>query len=172
MRLVHVAIGIGFLVVGAGQFLLSEAMVAQQRNRNGRPPVSLTPFTDCVADPNGFLSWLEGEGDDRVRGPKTGDRVVAVDGEPFTGMASYLVRYWKRPAGEGITMTFQDQMGVERTWTDRPIHCNKCGVIGALWAVSIWGISPFFCLGVAWAVVAQQPRSPLAWAFVGLMLSL
>ncbi len=172
MWLAQVAIGVGFLVLGTGQFLLSESMVAQQASRKGWPPVSITPFTDRVADPGGFWSSPEGEDGELSRGPKTGDRVVAVEGAPFTGMASYLVRYWKRPRSAGITMTFQDQAGVERTWTSRPSHCTLCGFIGGLWAVSVWGIAPFFCLGMAWVVVVHQPRSPLAWAFVGLMLSL
>lgn len=168
----QVAIGAGFLVVGAGQFLLSQTMVAQHGRLRHWPPVSITPFTDFVADPSGF-SVRDREAGCARFGPRTGDEVVAVDGAPFQGMASYLRRYWRaRPQGEEFTMTFRGPAGGEWTWANRPIPCTTCGYLGELWLVSICGILPFFCLGAAWLVAAQQPRSQLAWAYAGLMLSL
>jgi hypothetical protein len=163
MWLVRLAICAGFLLIGYAQFRLSDDMVRQQRDFDSRVPFALTPFSNRIAI---ATSW----------GPQPDDRLLLLNGEPYTGMHRYLWRYWDvvrlydTPGAKEFAVTVESGGRTAMFVLPRK-HCT-CGIPSRIWAISIWAAPPFFCILTAWFGVMRHPRSPLAWAFAGTLLSL
>lgn len=177
MKLVRLAIGAGFLLVCAAQVRLSTDLVSHQRDYRFRVPVWLTPFSDRFAsgygytlrpqDRHGSVDWRLG----------IDDRLLQVNGKPFTGMASYLPFYWAsvrrydQPGAAEFTLTVQPGDGRIETL----VHQRRgfTYLIPSLHAVLlILVLPPFLCILAAWLLVSRSPSSRLAWAAAGLLLSL
>ncbi len=171
MWLVRLAIGAGFLLIGVAQFRLSDEMVRQQRDLYYRIPSALTPFSDRIGVSSGY-SWTPQGADVGIDWrPEEGDRLLLVNGAPFVGMADYLRAFRAVPGGGEFTVTVRNAEGKEATFAyhGRP---RTCGSPSRAWAISVWALPPFFCLFTACFAVLQYPRSSLAWAFGGALLSL
>jgi hypothetical protein len=108
---------------------------------------------------------------------RRGDQILRVNGKPFTGMSLYLRELWEaqhRPPSKiskpfFVTVLSHDSR-VHTIEFGVP-HCT-CGTLSDWQAVILWVISPMFCILVGFTTVALRPLSILAWAYLGLMLSL
>jgi hypothetical protein len=154
-----------------------------QRTLDFYVPFLLKPFTSEVAVVSHAMNWEQGRQSYGVWNYsvlRRGDRLIAVNGRPFSGMSVYLRELWdiqhQRPPEPPVpewkpfVVTVLARDGNTRTIEFGFPHCT-CGV-PALWqALALWLIAPLFCVLVGFATAALRPSSRLAWAYLGLMLS-
>jgi hypothetical protein len=165
------------------QVRLSLATVETQRTLNYYVPFLLEPFTSRVHALGHSMNWEKGRQADARRLNysvlRLGDRVVKVNGRPFTGLSSYLTQLWNtqhrtEPRGQPPSLFFVTV--VTREGSTREIefgfpHCT-CGIPELFEAVFFWTVAPLFCITIGALTAALRPNSVLAWTFLGLMLSL
>lgn len=157
--------------------------IRAQRSLDFYIPFLVRPFTSVVTDVCNDMNWEQGRVSAAGRRSfavlRAGDRLIEVNGRPFTGMSLYLRELWKMqhqshpdPARSvGFTAKVLARDGVLRTIESGVPHCT-CG-IPALWqAVLVWLAAPFFCILTGFMTAAMRPSSLLAWTFLALTLSL
>lgn len=128
-----------------------------------RQPFSLLENTPVVADP----------ADARQSGVRAGDRVIAINGHPFTGNTVLTEALEKARPGQRLRIQVQRGQHEERSFdVTLPPHTGAPYGLGA-WALQfvLYIAMPLSCLLLGFWVAAMRPRDPLAWLLLGLMLS-
>ncbi|MBV9210837.1 MAG: PDZ domain-containing protein, partial [Acidobacteria bacterium] len=105
-------------------------------------------------------------------GLQVGDRIVAINGRPFTGDAVWIEAF--RNTVPGQTMTFAVERGGERKSFDVSLtkaekNVNRLTEMAVLLFFGV--LMPDFCLLLGFWVAFMRPRDPLAWLVLALMLS-
>ena len=112
-------------------------------------------------------------------GIQYGDRILAINGHPFTGNSVYLEELRKSHAGDSIEFTIQPQTSAAastppppRTVAVRlaPVYATRPGLLDLLGRVFFLSvIFPFGCLALGVWVVAARPRDWNAWFLLGIL---
>jgi phosphoserine phosphatase RsbU/P len=112
-------------------------------------------------------------------GIQNGDRILAINGHPFTGNNVYLEELRKAHAGDSLALTIQPQGSAAaatppppRTVEVRlaPVYATRPGfldLVGRVFFLSV--IFPFGCLVLGVWVVAARPRDRNAWFLFGIL---
>ncbi len=178
---VYVVLLCAFCLVAAYQLRMSLDTVHWQRRWDFWVPFQLAPFTDRIDDRAYFASWEQGSGIDKRFSIRWRDELLGVNGRPFLGMSMYLqelVQVYHHPLPVApkfewhrffVTIRSSDSR-IHNVEISFP-HCT-CGVPTVLEATSLWVVPPMFCVLMGFLTVFFRPQSPLAWAFLGAMLSL
>lgn len=138
-------------------------------------PFGLASSGAVIGDVSGgeIVKWVRPEA--AAAGLLAGDRLLQVEGEPFTGR-SVLMRAMAK-AGPGQTLTVRIRRETETGSTEtsaiirltaaaRPSHFIdwlQAGVLGVA--------MPTLCLALGFWVAAVRPGDPMAWLLLGLMVS-
>ncbi len=108
----------------------------------------------------------------KAGGLAEGDRLIALDGRPYRGIADVADAVVGRKVGDTLTVEFE--RGGERHTAgirlERPIRTFG-RASGAVLALVLGIVLPFLCLGLGAWVVLVRPRDPLAWIFLGMLAS-
>lgn len=109
------------------------------------------------------------------------DEVLRVNGRPFRGVSMYLrellnAEHQPPPAPPNFewhpfALTTRFSGGTLHHVEVGFPHCT-CGIPNMFESVAAWVVPPIFCVILGFATVCLRPRAMLAWAFLGLMLSL
>ncbi len=112
-------------------------------------------------------------------GIQYGDRILAINGHPFTGNNVYLEELRKSHAGDSLALTIQPQGSAAgatppppRTVEVRlaPVYATRPGLLDLLGRVFFLSvIFPFGCLALGVWVVAARPRDWNAWFLLGIL---
>jgi sigma-B regulation protein RsbU (phosphoserine phosphatase) len=112
-------------------------------------------------------------------GIQYGDRILAINGHPFTGNNVYLQELRKSHAGDSLALTIQPQGSSaaatplpSRTVAVRlaPVYATRPGLLDLLGRVFFLSvIFPFGCLALGVWVVAARPRDWNAWFLLGIL---
>ena len=112
-------------------------------------------------------------------GIQYGDRILAINGHPFTGNNVYLEELRKSHAGDSLALTIQPQSSAaaatpppSRTVAVRlaPVYATRPGLLDLLGRVFFLSvIFPFGCLALGVWVVAARPRDWNAWFLLGIL---
>lgn len=180
-RLVVRYLALGVVVIWAVvlQVRLSAETVRLQRSLDFYVPFLMEPFAAKVTVPDYVTNWEKGHrpGADRVLRP--GDRVVKVNGRPFTGQSIYLTELWNiqhssRPETASwafFSVTILTHDGRTREIEFSFPHCT-CGMPDLFDVVFFSMAVPLFCIAIGALPVAVRPKSVLAWAWFGSLLAL
>jgi sigma-B regulation protein RsbU (phosphoserine phosphatase) len=107
-------------------------------------------------------------------GLQQGDRIVAVNGQPFRGLADYYVAVAHAPAGSQIRVDITS--GDESHPTERsllmPVANQHPTATDVVALVALYFLLPVICLALGFWVAFSRPRDPLAWLLLGMMLAL
>lgn len=128
-----------------------------------RQPFSLFENTPIVSNP----------ADARQAGVRSGDRVIAINGHPFTGNAVLAEVLEKARPGDRLTVQVRRGDQGERSF-DITLPPRTSDTLGpGAWALHLVLkiVMPVFCLLLGFWVATMRPRDPLAWLLLGLMLS-
>jgi hypothetical protein len=167
------------------QVRLSLATVHTQQTLDFYVPFLLEPFTAKAYAVDRTMNWVKGSeaGARRLNRSvlREDDRVVKVNGRPLTGLSLYLAELWnhehqhQKVRGalpfDGFHVTVLTKHGSTREIEFQFPHCT-CGAPAPLESTFFWAVGPIFCICMGALTAALRPRSLLAWAFFGLMLSL
>ncbi|HEY0544111.1 MAG TPA: SpoIIE family protein phosphatase [Pyrinomonadaceae bacterium] len=111
-------------------------------------------------------------------GLQTGDRIVAINGKPFTGEAVWIEAFRNTVPGQTMNFTVErNQTGgaaPERKSFDVSLVKVEKGVnrLTELAVLIFFGVlMPNFCMLLGFWVAFVRPRDPLAWLVLALMLS-
>jgi phosphoserine phosphatase RsbU/P len=111
-------------------------------------------------------------------GIQYGDRILAINGHPFTGNNVYLEELRKSHAGDSLALTIQPQgfaaaaTPPSRTVAVRlaPVYATRPGLLDLLGRVFFLSvIFPFGCLALGVWVVAARSRDWNAWFLLGIL---
>ncbi len=107
-------------------------------------------------------------------GIQFGDRLIAINGRPFTGNNVYLEELRNAHAGDSIALTIQPRGSgtAQRTVTLRlaPVYATRPTLIDLISRVYFLGmIFPLACLALGVWVVAARPRDRNAWFLLGIL---
>jgi sigma-B regulation protein RsbU (phosphoserine phosphatase) len=110
-------------------------------------------------------------------GVHKGDRLLAVEGQTYTGRNLLFDKIYDARVGETLTVRVRHQASEglpdeEKRITVRTAAENAAPSVWDWLFVLILSIAtPTFCLLLGFFVVTLRPRDPLAWLLLGLMLS-
>ena len=165
--------------VVAYQLRISLDTIHLERHLDLYVPVLFQPFTNRIGDIAYVSNWEAGSpynGGGRRSVLIHGDAVLAVNGRSFSGMSLYLRELWKAQhqrtsaTAHYFTLTISRSDGIHNVEFGFP-HCT-CGIPTAVEAALFWVLPPMFCVLLGFATAFLRPRAMLAWAFLGVMLSL
>ncbi len=133
--------------------------------------VAETPLT--VNRFNGVIEALTAASE--TAGIAVGERLIAVDGEPFNGAGALARAAWDRAPGSELRLTIGSATTPPAS-RDVTLVLQEDRVLGkrpwsGLLVLSVLLLAPFFCIAIGAFVVAMRPRDPLAWVLFGLMVS-
>ena len=100
-------------------------------------------------------------------GLRTGDTLLAVNGQKYTGTAQLAEAYARANAGDQIELTVKSKGG-ERTVV-LPVTAGTLPVSRQAFDILINVVAPIGCIVLASWVVLVRPRDLLAWILLGLM---
>jgi hypothetical protein len=101
-----------------------------------------------------------------------GDEVLAVNGQPFTGLAVYFGELQANQGGaKRFTVTIRSPSGAVSEADVGFPHCT-CGIASRATIVKTHVLPPLLCVLIGFAVALLRPRQPLALLFLALMLCL
>jgi len=139
-------------------------------------------YGDRVARPptyHGYrLDSVTGTSPDAAKaGIRIGDRVLAINGRPFTGYNVYIEELRRSRAGGLIDLTIQPSNPTPAGQSPRivavrlePVYASRPGLLeifGRILFLSV--IFPFACLALGVWVVAARPRDTNAWFLLGIL---
>jgi sigma-B regulation protein RsbU (phosphoserine phosphatase) len=111
-------------------------------------------------------------------GLQQGDRIVAINGKPFTGDAVWIDAFRNTVPGQTMTFTVErnqpGQAAPERKSFDVSLTKAEKSInrLTELAVLIFFGVlMPNFCLLLGFWVAFVRPRDPLAWLVLALMLS-
>jgi sigma-B regulation protein RsbU (phosphoserine phosphatase) len=110
-------------------------------------------------------------------GIHSGDRVLAIDGRPFTGFNVYLEEMRKHHAGDDLNLTILPESASSSLQTPKtvavrlaPVYGVRPGLLEQISRVFFLNvIFPFACLALGVWVVAAKPRDLNAWYLLGIL---
>jgi hypothetical protein len=166
----YALLGVAFLAIAAFQVRVSLDTIHLQRNLDFYLPFVL-PFTSRLD-----MFWTAWAPRTEIDGPselRRGDRIVSVNGRSLTGNSVYLRELWRSQQRVSEPFIVRAVTRDSRVKTVEFIEARcTCGSPTFSQAVAVWLVPQLFCLAAGFCVVALRPSSPLAWAFLALMLSL
>jgi hypothetical protein len=167
---VYVALLCLFCSVTAYQLRISLDTVHFERTLDFYVPFLLDPFTDRIGARDYFHSREEGSlfPADHYSGLRWRDELLSVNGRAFRGMSGYLIEL-RHTTDFTVTIRSSDSR-IHHVEFGIP-HCT-CGRPSLFEAAIIWIAPPMFCVLLGFVTVCLRPRAMLAWAFLGIMLSL
>lgn len=106
-------------------------------------------------------------------GVQKGDRLLSVNGQPFTGLKVLYDAVARSKIGDPITIRFdRDGTGPQEVTIHIPEYKYEAQSVGGwIFVIVFSGIMPFFCLLVGFWVATIRPTDPMAWLLLALMLS-
>ncbi len=137
-------------------------------NERARPPLG----TEYVGP---AITFVNPEAE--AAGIHKGDRLLAVDGQSYTGRDVLFDKIYDGRAGDTLTVRVQHQASEGLPDEDKRIAVRTAAanapptVWDWLFVIVLSISTPTFCLLLGFLVVSLRPRDPLAWVLLGLMLS-
>jgi hypothetical protein len=166
-----------FAFVLAYQLRSSLDTVHLERSYEFYLPFVLQPFTNRIAHLDSLRIWEAANQRDQRPVLHRQDEVLSVNEQPLRGVSTYFRELWKSmhqpPDAEWrpFVVTARSTNGaIHRVEVGFP-HCT-CGIPSCFDAAATWIVPPVFCVLLGFATVFLRPKAMLAWAFLGLMLSL
>ncbi len=108
---------------------------------------------------------------------RKGDRLLAIDGEPYVGRGLLFDKIYDAKVGDTLTFRIQHDASEGLPDEDKKITVRAASANAPpsiwdwLFVIVLSIATPTFCLLLGFFVVALRPKDPLAWLLLGLMLS-
>jgi hypothetical protein len=169
-----------FLLTTVYQVAISRDTIHVQRNLDFYIPLLVKPFTPEVEEIDTTVNWEVSQAQ-KYSVLQRRDVLLEVNGKPFTGTSILFRELWDvlhqaPPAPptfltNPFVVTVMGRDSVRRKIQIGFPHCH-CGIPGLWTATAMWMLPPLVCVVLGLATVFVRPTSKLAWAWLGLMLSL
>jgi sigma-B regulation protein RsbU (phosphoserine phosphatase) len=112
--------------------------------------------------------------DARKAGLQPGDRIVAVNEQPFRGLVDYYGVAAHAPAGTQIRVEVNsgNEAHPNVHTVLMPISNQHPTAADVIALVALYFLLPVICLGLGFWVAFNRPSDPLAWLLLGMMMAL
>ena len=184
MLRIRLGLAAAFCLILAYQFRISLDTINMQTQWSNYVPFLLAPFSDRIESSDRHSAWESGDGIPDYKRSfeiRYRDQLLKANDKPIMGFSTYLRelrRILRQPPPSPPNWKNQLFMATIRASDDSVHHvvisfphCT-CGAPTTTEATTVWLIPPVFCATLGFLGALRRPRSPLAWAFLALMLSL
>lgn len=103
-------------------------------------------------------------------GVRAGDQLVAISGRPFRGMTDWIAALRGRHAGDRLDIQVRSSTGALRS-ASVELKAAKPLTTGRMALLAVGDLMPVFCIALGFWVAAVRIGDPIAWIFLGMMIS-